>query len=232
MRSTRCHPARDIPPCRSCLPCSTPPRTGSGATTSWRRFRLTSPARSSLLPPTMKMRSPRHSRIGSGSSNFRPTPPSSSWPLDDPTSCPSFFVTSESIARSRWTPQPLRRSFMIIHQPTGAVSWSSDFKSFSVGLCGLTSSSGFQSGWTRHWRGGVVARFHLAPPPTSVNRRESALPAGLVHAESVKLYTAIADLRLRSSRHHLERQKGVLGDPHFGPSPRLRSRTGTPGRDA
>lgn len=44
-----------------------------------------------------------------------------------------------------------------------------------------------------------VARFHLVPPPTSVTRLEAIPPAGIVHAESVKLYIVETDLKPRSS---------------------------------
>jgi hypothetical protein len=45
----------------------------------------------------------------------------------------------------------------------------------------------------------VVARFCLAPPLTSGNRRTAAVPERVVHAESVKLYTVETDLKPRSS---------------------------------
>jgi len=59
----------------------------------------------------------------------------------------------------------------------------------------------------------VVARFCLAPQSTSGNWLEPAISEGLVHAESVKLYTAEADLRLRSSQDLPEAQRRVLSHP-------------------
>jgi hypothetical protein len=83
-----------------------------------------------------------------------------------------------------------------------------------------------------HFAGGVVARFCLAPPPTSGNRMKAALAKRLVHAESVKLYTAATDLRLRSSSAPWDGQSGRIGAPHFGVAPRLRSRPSAPERAA
>ena len=64
-------------------------------------------------------------------------------------------------------------------------------KAFTSGRIALQEQPGNS---LRNNPGGVVARFHLAPPPTSVNRIKPVLPARLVHAESVKLYTAETDL--------------------------------------
>lgn len=58
--------------------------------------------------------------------------------------------------------------------------------------------------------GGVVARFGFAPPPTSGNRPEPDIPLGPVHAESVNLYMAEVDLKLRSSYCHPRWRSDIL----------------------